>query len=198
MDLNNRGFIVGINLRNLEKSPSSQHLIVDIVLVDQSNDILSPLLYRFDPHAFDTASESPSNEHCFALLGEVCTMDKTKKIIYLANNTSVSYRYLIQASGLKQTVLGSRHGEELSAGVHTLMEALRLRDNITTILPQATMAARMFNRKKTCRQAQILPEQDLPWDNIVNILVSTGLDVDGKSLEMALASTEKRLYQVQL
>jgi hypothetical protein len=109
---------------------------------------------------------------------------------------TVSYKHLIIASGLKQTILGSSYEEDLSGGVHALWEALRIRKNISDSMIFPELNHLGFNRRKKSYQTRQRIARDIPIKNIQNILPPK-LN-DSKSLEMMLGGSEKRLYELQL
>lgn len=203
MEFINRAVIIGVNQRDLENPTTSPHIYAEVLLIDKSNEILHPLLYQLHSDALSHKDGSsayyqpgimPIEDNAFAMIGEVLSIDKTKKLVYLTKNMTVSYKHLIVASGLKQSVLGSSHDDKLSAGVNALVEALRVRRNIPEALTFPEMNHLGFNRSNKNRNAQIKIARDIPLKNIQNIL---DLYTD-KPLDRTLGGTEKRLYQVQL
>ncbi|MFQ5729596.1 MAG: hypothetical protein ACE5GN_04465 [Waddliaceae bacterium] len=206
MEFDNKAVIIGVNLRDLEGTPSPQSIIAEIVLIDRTNGILHPLLYQLRRDALDQQNDISTihnydfttiESNAFAMIGEVLTIDKTKKQIYLKNEITVTYQHLIMASGLKQSMQGSTYDEELSAGLHALMEAIRVRKNISTVLNSGDTNPLGFKRKPCSPLRQIKPVLELSFQNIEKIL-SPHVLRSGKSLEMMLAGTEKRLYELQL
>lgn len=207
MDFDNRAFIVGVNLNDLESTPSGQNIFAEVVLIDKSNDVLQPLLYQLKSDALKHQNDFLSlgkqafitmEDNAFAMIGEVITINKNKKQIYLKNEITVSYKYLILASGLKQSMIASTHDDELSAGLHTLMRAIRVRNNIPTALnPQEIERLGLLKRKET-NPHSIKPSSEIAYQYIQEILVPAILSKSDKSLEMVLAGTDKRLYEVQL
>jgi hypothetical protein len=205
MDLDNIALIIGLNLRNLERPSTSQHLFTDVVLIDKSNEILHPLVYQL--HS-DVLSEDCNGiyqeallrleENSFAMLGEVLFIDKTKKLITLTNNVFVSYKHLIIASGLRQAVLGSQYDDDLSDGFNALFEALRVRRNITQALCFPELSHLGFYPKKKNRHKQLKKVRDVPIKSIQRILRPLMTSKAEKSLDMTLGGADKRLYQVQL
>lgn len=204
MEFENRAIIIGVNLRDIKYQPSSPHIFVDVVLIDKSNEILHPLLYKLHSdtlaqqeknNTFYQSNVLPIEDSAFALVGEVQSVDKEKKIIYLSNNVTVSYKHLIVASGLKQSVLGSAHDQELNAGVNALAEALRVRKNTTEalIFPELNHFASDYKDK-----AYIKKPHNVSLKSVHNILHQPHIINREKSLNMTLGSFDKRLYQVQL
>jgi len=112
MNFDNRAVIIGVNLRDLETPISGNHIFVDVVFIDKSNEILHPLLYQLKSEAMRSDQDLEQfrrngyvslGNNAFAMIGEVLTIDKKKKQIHLQNNDTVTYKHLITATGLSQT-----------------------------------------------------------------------------------------------
>ncbi len=190
MALSNRAVIIGINLMDIEHPLNPRHIKADVILIDKSSGILQPLLYQFKGPA-EKSGYVQLERNAFGLVGEVLSIDKEKKQIYLKNDTTVSYNHLILASGLSQTSLGSVHDNELAAGFYALNEALRLRGKVTEALTSSiTPFADKHHRPST------LSSEIHDQTSVQKLL---------KTLQMsAISSTEtsigmdRRLYEVQL
>ena len=199
--------IIGVNLRDLEGTPSPQNIFAEIVLIDKTNGILHPLLYQLRTDALEKQNDISTihnadftaiESNAFAMIGEVLTIDKSKKQIYLRNEITVTYKHLIMASGLKQSMQGSAYDEELSAGLHALMEAIRVRKNISTVLNPHGTSSLGFKREARTPLHQVKPVPEISFQTIEKILTPDLLSKSAKSLEMVFAGTEKRLYELQL
>jgi hypothetical protein len=206
MDLYHRALIIGVNLRDLERPTTSQHIFTDVVLIDRSNEILHPLVYQLQSDALSSHSDSAIypqgllklEENAFAMIGEVLSIDRTKKLITLTNHITVSYKHLIVASGLRQTVLGSNYEDNLAYGVTALIEALRVRRNISSALSFPELSHLGFYHKKKNQHKLLKRVRDVPIKSIQRILRPLTVSGKDKSLDMALGGSDKRLYQVQL
>lgn len=144
MEFGQRSFIVGVNLENLGKNPPPpRHIFADIILIDKTQDSLKPLLYQIKKEALTEGDDFLSlkkngyfsiDRNAFMMIGAVITIDKKKKLITLSNEDTVSYNYLILASGIHPPPFGCVHDEEFVAGLHALLEALRVRKNLPEYL----------------------------------------------------------------
>lgn len=206
MEFNNQVFIIGVNLRDLHRLPSSQHIFVDVIVIDKSNDILNPLVYQLHSDALSQQDNSSAFYHsnflklednAFIMIGEVLVIDKTRKMVHLTNQMSVSYKHLIIASGIKNTLHGAAQEEEFSVGVHALWEALRIRNNIkdSMIVPELSLG---FSRKKLHSKACHKSGREPPSLKIQALIPPDLNKAHEKSLEMILGGHEKRLYELQL
>ena len=204
MNFDNRAVIIGVNLRDLETPISGKHIFVDVVFIDKSNEILHPLLYQLKSEAMRSDQDLEQfrrngyvslGNNAFAMIGEVLTIDKKKKQIHLQNNDTVAYKHLITATGLSQTQMGSVHDEEMSAGFHTLSEALRISKNTENLRNNPSFEHMRFERQRS----HALTQQSSKEEATIHHLVKTLSTFEpSKSLEMTLAGTNRRLYEVQL
>jgi NADH dehydrogenase FAD-containing subunit len=204
MDLNNRSVIIGVNIRDIENPLSAKHLFVDVVLIDKSHEILHPLLYQLKNDALRANQDLEQlrrngyvslDHNAFAMVGEVLEFDKKKKQIHLKNNDTVTYKHLILATGLKQTHMGSVHDEELSVGFHTLSEALRINKNTDHLRNSVSFEHLRFNTYKPHTLSSQAPSEEVTIQNLIKTLSTHDYS---KSLNMTLAGTNRRLYEVQL
>ena len=129
------------------------------------------------------------------MIGEVLSIDKKKKQIHLKNQDTVTYKHLITASGLSQTQMSSEHDQELSAGFHTLSEALRINKNAEELRNQIPFDHLQFSKPKHHELTQQKPTEEVSIQNLIKTLSSYDTT---KSLNMTLAGTNRRLYEVQL
>jgi len=196
MEFENKAFIIGVNLRDLENPRSAPHIFADVVLIDKSNNVLQPLLYQLKKEGSHTENDLKDfrrngymtlDQNAFAMMGEVIKIDRKKKLIHLQNEGSVSYKHLILASGLQQTSLGSVHDEELAAGFHALTEALRVHKNADQIL-------HIPSKHKNNKSQTLALHKAEKEVTVQNLLKALSIHGQSQSLEI----TNRRLYEVQL
>jgi len=199
MDYNHPTSIIAVNLSDPKPSPSSEHISTDIVLEDVSNGILSPLLYQMHGKGgriCDSETQT-ATDHTFSMIGEVLAMDTSKRLIYLKDNRTVSYKHLVVVSGLRHTVLGREHDKALFLGVLALGEALRVRKNISNLLPHFQCEPVEYDSYPVEHVSKTNAENHLFFKNICQVLSPSNAN-QKKTLDMALGGTEKRLYQLLL
>lgn len=203
MELNKSSDISGLTFGDIEKSPSSQHLFVEVVMIDKSHDLFNPLLYQIRSDAFledqeefsDFGQKSflPDVWSSFSLLGEVLFIDKEKKQIYATNEISVTYRHLIVASGLE-----ANDDDDLSRGLHALLEALRVRKNVSYDLFFSNMSDSGFQQEKSPGLSHhAIPNKNIPRD-VTKILSLKPAPDSLMTLDMVLAKKDMRFYEIQL
>lgn len=209
MNFDSRAVIIGVNFRDLESQISGKHLFVDVVFIDRSNEILHPLLYQLNAQAMRSDQDLEQFRrngylslgcNAFAMVGEVMEIDKKNKQIHLRNDDSVTYKHLITATGLSRTQMGSVHDQEMTAGFHTLSEALRISKNARQLQSSPSLEHLRFNKQRT----HALTKQKTADESTIQNLIKTLSQYDSsKPLEMTLAGTSTlctshRLYEVQL
>jgi hypothetical protein len=144
MEFRQGSFIVGVNLENVMKNPPSpKHIFADILLIDKTQDTLKPLLYQIKKDAlletddFTTLKRNgyfSIDRNAFMMIGTVVEIDKKNKMIHLCSEDTVSYNHLILASGIHPPPFGCVKDEEFVAGLHALLEALKVRKNLPEYL----------------------------------------------------------------
>lgn len=140
MDLS-RPFSINVDYRDRSSPPAWElRIFADVVLIDKTHDALHPLVYQLKDSMLPleaTPSDLSSVIHklpheAFTCLGKAICVDKKKKQILLDTNSTVAYNYLIVVSGSKPIHSGNE--EEFSAGVQTLVAALRVKKRMSLSL----------------------------------------------------------------
>jgi NADH dehydrogenase FAD-containing subunit len=156
---------------------------------------LAPLLYQLKETALPLSDHIPycrqglplPSQDAFVFLGDVLRIDKQKKEIHLNNKTVVAYNYLIIATGTKPSVYGGTHEAEFSAGLQALIDAVRVKKKISSLIPKTI--PHLKRPRFTCRETPHSSEIEkilLPYEALVS------------QATIDLSSFNKRLYQVQL
>lgn len=124
---------IGVNFISQDNLMPSQHRLAEVVLIDNTNSSLKPTLYQLKKEAVESndligmPKELISiHKEAFILIGEVESIDKKKKLICLTNQHTVSYNYLILATGTEQVCI-STHKEGLLNGFYAFIDAMRIR-----------------------------------------------------------------------
>jgi hypothetical protein len=119
-------FVTKTELKDLSKGLSSQHFYAEVVLVEQNHGHFYPQLYQLkgDPLTPIESLEklrqefTPLDRDSFIQIGEISHVDSNKKLVFLADQTLVSYKYMI--------IVSSQQNVELSSVISTLKDALLL------------------------------------------------------------------------
>ena len=112
--------IIGVGLTDHKLPTSPQHFFAEVVLMDKTNEAVTPLLYQLKKEALygnDDLATLPRDvvtmqSDAFMMIGEVVEIDKKKKMITLSNNNTVSYNHLIVAVGSKSQFSDSDHNKD--------------------------------------------------------------------------------------
>lgn len=176
---------------------TSQHIYADVVFLNRTHHSLRPLLYQLkDRHITDLeqiahtsqSSQAQIEKEVFFLMGEVLSIDKKKKQIYLSNQNTVAYQYLIVVSTMSDHPGNTMASEEqIQGGLHTLIAALKLKDRIVVPIPSVS------NKEK--RKQKIVATPDSPWSQTIRNHMTHPSD---ELISLSLIQPDKKLYQVQL
>lgn len=150
----------------------------DVTVIDKSNHhLFQPLLYQVATAALspgDIASPIRSilnkNKKVNVIMAEVTSIDKiNRRVIF--DNTSISFDYLIIATGNRHSYFGNDNWEKYAPGLKTLNDALKIRENVLSSLE---IAERMDN-----------PEQRQKYLNFVIVGGGpTGVELAGAIAEI--------------
>ena len=195
-----KAVIIGVGLTDLKIPPSAQHFFAEVVLLDKTNESVSPLLFQLKKEALygnddlATISKEMISMHrdAFMMVGEVVEVDKKKKTIFLSNNNTVTYTHLIVAVGTKHSFSESDYNKEFSDGLQTLIDALRVKKIPTNFETLALMDA----DRRTPRVSSFEPTQGLFSLDIQRLVSHKILKEKGNSFALSLNGIDKRLYEV--
>lgn len=109
----------------------------DITIIDKTNHhLFQPLLYQVATAALspgDIANPIRSifgkNKNVKVIMAEVTSIDKVNRKIII-NSSSLSFDYLIIATGSRHSYFGKDEWEKYAPGLKTLNDALKIRENI--------------------------------------------------------------------
>jgi NADH dehydrogenase len=116
----------------------------DITIIDKTNHhLFQPLLYQVATAALSPGDiASPirsilsSKKNVKVIMAEVTSIDKiNRKVIF--NNSSLSFDYLIIATGNRHSYFGNDEWEKYAPGLKTLNDALKIRENVLLSLEAA-------------------------------------------------------------
>ncbi|OQW80344.1 MAG: FAD-dependent oxidoreductase [Proteobacteria bacterium ST_bin14] len=137
--------IVGAGFGGLAAVKALAHADVDVTLIDQRNHhVFQPLLYQVA-----TAALSPADiagpiraivghlPRVRVLLERVDGVDKLGKIVELASGRTVSYDWLIIATGARHSYFGHDEWAEHAPGIKTIEDATAVRRKVLLALEQA-------------------------------------------------------------
>ena len=178
--------IVGAGFGGLAAANALKNETVDIVLIDRHNHhLFQPLLYQVATAWLSPAdiaapvrSVFSSQENLDVVLGKVIGVDIATRTVRIDNGTrqsSLSYDFLILATGVRHDYFGNRQWEAFAPGLKTVQDALAIRERLLTGFEMAEMAT-----DKAERDA-----------NLTIVIVgggATGVEMAGSIAELARAT----------
>ena len=118
---------------------------VDVLLIDRTNHhLFQPLLYQVA-----TAALSPGDivwplrtifrrrPHVRVIMGEVLSIDRTERLVWLRENVSITFDALIVAPGSRHSYFGHNAWEQSAPGLKTLADAVYLREKMLLAFEEA-------------------------------------------------------------
>lgn len=198
MDLS-KTFSIGTDYKDRRSNPNWEtHTFSEIVFIDKTHQGAAATLYQLKnpTHAINHQTLWESNlpnlsEEAFVLIGEIASIDRKNKKIFLANQNSVAYNYLIVSSGTKQML--SIRAEEFTAGLQALIDALRVKPKIpasfAAYLNPLNPAALEHSRSSATSKSDNSDIKDVVQPQIASAN-------EPKNFE--LNSINKRLFEVQI
>lgn len=139
--------IVGAGFAGLSAAKHLADCPADIVLIDKRNHhVFQPLLYQVATAALSPAqiaqpirSIVKKQKNCTVVQGEIVTIDVNKKTVF-GHKGSVSYDYLIVATGAAHTYFGHDEWAPFAPGLKSLDDALKIRQRILAAFEQAEIS----------------------------------------------------------
>jgi len=127
----------------------------DITIIDKTNHhLFQPLLYQVATAALspgDIANPIRSifskNKNVKVIMAEVTSVDKVNRKVII-NSSSLSFDYLIIATGSRHSYFGKDEWEKYAPGLKTLNDALKIRENILLSLEAAERIEESAQREK--------------------------------------------------
>ncbi|HUQ21306.1 MAG TPA: NAD(P)/FAD-dependent oxidoreductase [Gemmatimonadaceae bacterium] len=149
--------IIGGGFGGLNAARALRNVDADITLIDRTNHhLFQPLLYQVA-----TAALAPSDitapirwilrrqQNTTVLLGEVCSIDTSRKIVYLDDqNREIPYDYLIVAAGSRHAYFGHEEWEPLAPGLKAIEDGTEIRRRFLLAFERAEKAKTEAEREE--------------------------------------------------
>jgi NADH dehydrogenase len=141
--------IVGGGFGGLAAAKALKHTSAHITLVDRTNHhLFQPLLYQVATSVLTPGQiASPirgilrNQKNTTVILGKVTSVDKDQRLVFVKNDDregmSLSYDYLILATGVSHSYFGHNEFEKFAPGLKSLADAVTIRNNILKAFEQA-------------------------------------------------------------
>ena len=184
--------IIGAGFAGLKLATSLKKVKADVILIDKSNHhLFQPLLYQVATAALSPAKitypireifRKQQNTH--VIMGEVSSLDKNQKKVFLANGETIGYDFLIVATGARHSYFGEHSWESFAPGLKTIQDAITIREKI---LSSFEIAERLND-----------PEQASPYLHFVIIGGGpTGVEMAGSIVEIAKTSLKENYRKIK-
>src|SRR3984957_652684 len=141
--------IVGGGFGGLAAAKALRNVPAKIILIDRTNHhVFQPLLYQVATSVLSPGQiGSPirgilrNQKNTTVILGEVTGVDKEQKCVFVSDgdreNVSITYDYLILATGVSHSYFGHDEFEEFAPGLKSLAGAVEIRNKILQAFEQA-------------------------------------------------------------
>jgi NADH dehydrogenase FAD-containing subunit len=141
--------IVGAGFGGLAAARALRNAPANVVLIDRTNHhLFEPLLYQVATSVLAPGQiASPvrgilrRQKNTTVILGEVTGVDKDKKCVFSSDadreNVSISYDYLVLATGVSQSYFGHNEFAQYAPGLKTLGDAVAVRNKVLQAFEQA-------------------------------------------------------------
>lgn len=200
MDLNRLGLDrLNVQFKDLKSGNMMQRAFAEVILIDRSNDLNQMCYLLKNDKAFSGLDgEGNLNQNLpnfdkndFQVVGVVVAIDKKNKYVTLKDENTISYNHLIIASGPHYSMISY----EFLAGVHTLVDAIRVRKKIPSAFPKAVKSSQSEKRKmKTAKTSK----SDMNFPRKIDNIKARKINKQKTNDTIPLGNTNKRLYEVQI
>lgn len=148
--------IIGGGFAGLNAAKTLGNTKLDVCIIDRTNHhLFQPLLYQVATAGLSPADiatpireivKSYSNET--VIMGTVVDIDIDHKKIKLADNTCISYDFLMISIGARHSYFGHNQWEEHAPGIKTLVDALKIREKILLSFERAEKSDSLSEAQK--------------------------------------------------
>lgn len=141
-----KALIVGAGFAGINAARGLRRSAVEIAIVDRRNfHLFQPLLYQVATAALNPSDIAYPIRSIFrrqrnvtdVLLGEVSAIDPDARSVHLADGASLSYDYLVVATGATHSYFGRDEWAPLAPGLKTVEDALTIRRRILEAFERA-------------------------------------------------------------
>jgi NADH:ubiquinone reductase (H+-translocating) len=148
--------IIGGGFGGLNAAKSLHKAKMEVLLIEKTNHhLFQPLLYQVASAALSPGEIATPlreilqhQENTTVVMGEVVHIDKEKRLLTLGNGDTVTFDYLIVATGARHSYFGKDEWETLAPGLKTIKDALSIRENVLISFEQAERIGKMSEVEK--------------------------------------------------
>ena len=147
--------IVGAGFGGLAAAKALARVAVDVLVIDRQNHhCFQPLLYEVATAALSPADVAwpirhilRKQENATVLMAEVRSIDVDTRVVH-ADSISVSYDYLVLATGATHSYFGHDEWAEVAPGLKRIEDATRIRRRILIAFERAELATDDAERRR--------------------------------------------------
>lgn len=147
--------IVGSGFGGLEAARALKHIPVQVTVIDRRNyHLFQPLLYQVATAALSPADiSSPirgilhKQSEVNVLLAEVTGVDRERQLVWMSER-SLSYDYLIIATGAHENYFGHPEWRKLAPGLKSIEDAIAIRRELLLAFEAAEMESDFARRQE--------------------------------------------------
>ena len=197
--------ITRAEFQDMKHGYQTQHLYIEVVMVDQSPDNGKHFLYQLNKDrltSFDDMDflrqEFISLPHpAFTLLGQIFEFNINKKTIQLTNGNSVLYKHMILVAGVNQK---EEEGTLLQTLKEALMlDALNIKEKILKPRPSYLLSGKGHGKQKSPSHSFCVPKTTpLLQRNLEKIASDKFNDTTSAQQDYPRASSQKKLCFLQM
>ena len=130
--------IIGGGFAGLQTAKSLKNAPVRVTLIDRSNHhLFQPLLYQVATAVLSPAeiaipirSVLRSVKNCWVVMGSVERIDIRQQRLYLNDESTINYDYLVVAAGAQTAYFGNDHWQQHTLGLKSIEDALSIRREV--------------------------------------------------------------------
>ncbi len=192
-------FAVNIEFKDLNfPNEKDQYLSLEVVLIARNHQVLQPLLYELKHKALMELTREGVTQHAIheifpdacSLLGEVASLNRQTKQIWLSNHLVVSYQHLILVTQDQSILDHSAKEEEFTLALQALFSALRVQAKRTSVMKASS--SEVHKMKSIQKSTYYSDKESLP-KNVANVPCPKNNETSSLNLR-----SNKRLYELQL
>lgn len=194
---------INVEFKDMNPSINSQRTHAKVVLIDRATtDLASPQCYilkndiNFDENDIENLNQKFQDflKEDFILIGEIVSINKASKYVLLKDQNTISYEHLIIASGNHYSLLSY----EFLAGVHTLVDAIRVRRKIPSAFPEGIRPFPKNTAINKQMRSSKANKNDLTFPKKIENIQNRKINKFQLSSSPTLSNSNKRLYEVQI
>nr|WP_249274188.1 hypothetical protein [Parachlamydia sp. AcF125] len=193
-------FAVNVEFKDLDfPREKDKYLSLEVVLIARNHQILQPLLYELKHKALIELTREGIAQHAIhevfseacSLLGEVASLNRQTKQVWLSNHLIVSYQHLILVTQEHSILDDITKEEEFTLALQALFSALRVQAKKTSVMKKTGSYG--SRKTKSIQKTTYYSDKESLPKNLENVPFPKNAETGPLNLR-----SNKRLYELQL